>query len=397
MNLAPFLHKAIERAGYQNPTPIQAGLFPLIMDELDIIGQAQTGTGKTAAFTLPLVQIAADQDPAQGPVALVMVPTRELALQVATEVEKLSYTSQVTSVAVYGGKPLRQQIDRLKRNPHIVIGTPGRIIDLIKKNALRTNNLEVVVLDEADRMLDIGFRPDIEWILRRCPEERQTLLLSATVPDEVLQLAKRYMHQPKLVNFSSNQIAAESIDQYYFQVEEDHKTKLLVALLEQEKPEQAIVFCRTKIRTEMIYRRLDKLMKGVRCIHGDLSQSVRNRTMQDFRDRNFRIMVATDVMGRGIDISNVSHIINYDLPELSDDYVHRVGRTGRMGREGVAFSFVSREQGQLLTEIEKLINRLLERIDVKKYLPDYVEPTIKKNVAAIEEKVKRKHRRSIAF
>ena len=366
------------------------------MEEFDIIGQAQTGTGKTAAFTIPLIQLTEGTHANKGPLALVIVPTRELAVQVTAEVEKLSFKSDVTSTAVYGGKPLKQQATRLQKNPHIVVGTPGRIIDLIKKNALRTHSLETVVLDEADRMLDIGFRPDIEWILRQCPEERQTLLLSATVPEEVLRLAKRYMYRPKLVNFSPKQISAESIDQYYFQVEEKYKTDLLVALLEKEQPKQTIVFCRTKIRTEKMYRRLSKMMDGVQAIHGDLSQSVRNRTMQNFRERKFKILVATDVMGRGIDVSGISHIINYDLPELSDDYVHRVGRTGRMGREGVAYSFISRDEGRYLTEIEKRINRLLDRLKVTDYLPDYVEP-MKKDYSSLENKVKRKHRRSIAL
>lgn len=398
MEISEALRSAVKKAGYEAPTPIQAGLFPLVMEGFDIIGQAQTGTGKTAAFTLPLIENAADVDASQGPLALVIVPTRELALQVTTEVEKLSYKSRIASLAVYGGTPIRQQMDRLRKNPQIVVGTPGRIIDLIKKRCLRANNLDFVVLDEADRMLDIGFRPDIEWILRQCPEQRQTILLSATVPEEVLQLAKRYMYRPQLVNFSPKNISVDSIDQNYFLVEESTKMPLLNALLEKECPQQAIVFCRTKIRTEKIYRRLLKIMDGVQCIHGDMSQGARNRTMQSFRDRKFRIMVATDVMGRGIDVSGISHIINMDLPELSDDYVHRVGRTGRMGREGVAFSFVTKDEGIRLTEIEKRINLLLDRIPVSDYLPDFVEPT--RNPTSneeLEKRVKRKHRRSIAL
>ena len=398
LEISEALRSAVKKAGYEAPTPIQAGLFSLVMEGFDIIGQAQTGTGKTAAFTLPLIENAADVDASQGPLALVIVPTRELALQVTTEVEKLSYKSRIASLAVYGGTPIRQQMDRLRKNPQIVVGTPGRIIDLIKKRCLRANNLDFVVLDEADRMLDIGFRPDIEWILRQCPEQRQTILLSATVPEEVLQLAKRYMYRPQLVNFSPKNISVDSIDQNYFLVEESTKMPLLNALLEKECPQQAIVFCRTKIRTEKIYRRLLKIMDGVQCIHGDMSQGARNRTMQSFRDRKFRIMVATDVMGRGIDVSGISHIINMDLPELSDDYVHRVGRTGRMGREGVAFSFVTKDEGIRLTEIEKRINLLLDRIPVSDYLPDFVEPT--RNPTSneeLEKRVKRKHRRSIAL
>lgn len=396
MDLTPDMRAALKKAGYLAPTPIQAGLFPLVMEQHDVIGQAQTGTGKTAAFTIPLVQNTAGIDASQGPLALVVVPTRELALQVTTEVEKLSFKSDIASVAAYGGRPINQQVDRLARNPQIVVGTPGRLIDLIKRRALRANNLDYVVLDEADRMFDIGFLPDIEWILKQCPAERQTLLLSATVPDEILRLAKRHMYRPKLVNFSSKNVSADLIDQNYFFIEEPFKMDLLMALLEKEQPEQTIVFCRTKIRTEKIYRKLLKIMKGVQCMHGDMSQSARNRTMQSFRDRKFTILVATDVMGRGIDVSGISHIINMDMPELSDDYVHRVGRTGRMGREGVAYSFITKEQGNVLTEIEKRINKQLVRLKVTDYLPDFVEAK-PRDTTAIEQKIKRKHRRSIAF
>lgn len=399
MDLSPNMRAALADAGYEAPTPIQAGLFPMIMEEKDIIGQAQTGTGKTAAFTIPLVQNTDGIDASAGPLALVVVPTRELALQVTTEVEKLSRHSDVRSVAVYGGKPIRQQAERLEKNPQIVVGTPGRVIDMIKRRSLRVDNLDFVVLDEADRMFDIGFLPDIRWIMNRCPKERQTLLLSATVPDDILALAKQQMYRPMLVNFSPSKISAESIDQNYFLVEEESKMDLLLALLEKEQPEQTIVFCRTKIRTEKIYRRLLKLMDGVQCIHGDMSQSARNRTMQSFRDRKFTILVATDVMGRGIDVSGISHIINMDMPELSDDYVHRVGRTGRMGREGVAYSFITREQGGTLTEIEKRINKLLQRLEVTDYLPDYVDKRANRTnrAAEVEAKAKRKHRRSIAL
>ena len=270
-------------------------------------------------------------------------------------------SDHVKSVAVYGGKSIRWQINRLAEGADIVVGTPGRVIDHLNRGTLQVDKIEFVVLDEADRMLDIGFRPDIERILRRLPEERQTLLLSATLPGPILEISKRYMHQPKLINFSTNSLSAETIDQYYFTVRQDRKDQLLVSLLEREKPRQAIVFCRTKLGTERLYRKLLKTenFADARAIHGDMSQPNRDKVMASFRTGATRILVATDVVGRGIDVSHVSHIINFDIPELSDDYVHRVGRTGRMGREGVAYSLVTPLQRSALDQIEKRIDKEL--------------------------------------
>jgi len=218
-------------------------------------------------------------------------------------------------------------------------------------------------------MLDIGFRPDIEKILRRCPEERQTLLLSATVPTTIFNLAKRYMYRPRLLNFSSKQISADTIDQYYFTVEPHDKMRMLMALIDREDPKQGIIFCRTKRGTEKLYQKLSKRLKNVGCIHGDLNQSQRDRVMLAFREEKIQILLATDVVGRGIDVSTISHIINYDLPHFSEDYVHRVGRTGRMGREGIAFSFVTPEEGEYLTNIEIMIDKLLKRDQLKDFKP----------------------------
>jgi ATP-dependent RNA helicase DeaD len=391
LGLSPATMAAVERAGYEIPTPVQAGLIPRALQGIDVLGQARTGTGKTASFVLPILERMATPGRGGSPRALVLVPTRELAVQVRDEFEKLAHGSGIECVAVYGGKPLKGQIDKLARHPAVVVGTPGRVLDHMSRGTLKLSGLDIVTLDEADRMLDIGFRPDIEKILRRCPEGRQTLLLSATVPPPVQRLATRYMHNPEIMDFSTNELAVETIEQRYFTVEPTRKFDLLDRLLEREQPRQAIVFCRTKRGTDKVFERLSRRLarrsggrgerrrdrqeregsdhregsQAVACIHGDLAQNVRDRVMRQFREGTVQILVATDVVGRGIDVSSVSHIINYDVPEFCDDYVHRVGRTGRMGREGIAFTFVTPEEGTQLTRIEIRIERLLERDEIE--------------------------------
>jgi len=370
MGLSPATLAAVERAGYTTPTPVQAGLIPRALTGADVLGQARTGTGKTASFVLPILERVSKPGRGGGPRALVLVPTRELAVQVRDEFEKLASGTRILCVAVYGGKPIKGQIDKLSRHPAVVVGTPGRVLDHMSRGTISFSDIEVVTLDEADRMLDIGFRPDIEKILRRCPESRQTLLLSATVPPPVARLATRYMRDPEIMDFSVNELAVETIEQFYFTVEPMRKFDLLERLLDREKPRQVIVFCRTKRGTDKIFERLMRRRQGrgdggeLACIHGDLAQSARDRAMKAFRDGTVKVLVATDVVGRGIDVSGVSHIINYDIPEFCDDYVHRVGRTGRMGREGVAYTFVSPEEGPQLTRIEMRIERLLKRDEV---------------------------------
>ena len=361
--------QAVDRAGYTQPTPVQAGVIPRAIAGVDVLGQAQTGTGKTASFVLPILELLR-RSPGRGHGvrALVLVPTRELAVQVRDEFEKLAAGSKLRCVAVYGGKPIKAQIDKLAKNPEVVVGTPGRVLDHMSRGTLMLGTLDLATLDEADRMLDIGFRPDIEKILRRCPQSRQTLLLSATVPPPVARLATRYMRDPEILDFSTNEISVETIEQFYFTVDPSRKFALLEQLLEREQPRQAIVFCRTKRGTDKIHERLQRRRKdnktSVACIHGDLAQNVRDRVMRQFREAQIQVLVATDVVGRGIDVSGVSHIINYDIPEFCDDYVHRVGRTGRMGREGIAYTFVAPEEGTQLTRIEMRIDKLLERSEI---------------------------------
>ncbi|HET6882150.1 MAG TPA: DEAD/DEAH box helicase [Pirellulales bacterium] len=354
---------SLDRAGYLQPTPIQAGLIPRALEGVDLLGQARTGTGKTAAFAIPILE-KLDRH-GHAPQAMVLVPTRELAVQVRDEFIKLAHGRKTHIVALYGGTPIRQQIEKLQRGADCVVGTPGRVLDHIARGTLTLNELKFVVLDEADRMLDIGFRPDIEKILRRCPSSRQTLLLSATVPPPVARLATRYMRDPETLNFSPTDVSVETIEQFYFTVVPEKKFELLVKLLRRDVPRQTIVFCRTKRGTEKVFRHLQKKIEGVDCIHGDLPQKSRDRAMSRFREGQIRCLVATDVVGRGIDVSGISHIINYDIPSFCDDYVHRVGRTGRMGREGVAYTFVTPEEGPELTRIEMRIEKLLTRAELE--------------------------------
>ena len=367
------MQKALKKAGYDYATPVQAGVIPEALQGNDVIGQARTGTGKTASFVIPILEQLDSVQQCPGPQALVLVPTRELAVQVRDEVAKLSHGRRIGCVALYGGKPIRGQIEKLKRGARVVVGTPGRVLDHIGRGTLDLRNIWCAVLDEADRMLDIGFRPDIEKILRRCPKDRQTLLLSATVPPPIERLARHYMHDPVTLNFSPKELAVETIEQSYFTVENERKFDLLVKLVEREQPRQAIIFCRTKRGVDRLLRRMTKKVKSVDSIHGDLQQSARDRVMKRFRDNELRYLVATDVVGRGIDVTGISHIINFDMPQFCDDYVHRVGRTGRMGREGIAFSFVTPEEGPELTRIEQRINRMLKRDEIEGFDAEFVE------------------------
>jgi len=378
------MQEALRKARYLDATPVQAGTIPLALEGVDVMAQARTGTGKTAAFAIPILERLAQGKRPTMPHALVLVPTRELAVQVRDEFNKLAPDRRNVCVALYGGKPIRGQIERLRRHPYVVVGTPGRVLDHIGRGSLQLKALSCVVLDEADRMLDIGFRPDIEKILRACPRQRQTLLLSATVPPPVERLAKRYMHDPEVLDFSSQEVAVSTIEQFYFTVDPDRKFGLLLRLLEREQPRQAIVFCRTKRGTERLYQRLKKKRsESVQCMHGDMQQGARDRVMSDFREGKITILVATDVVGRGIDVTAISHIVNYDTPQFCDDYVHRVGRTGRMGREGVAYTFVMPEEGSELTRIEMRINKLLKRDEIPGYAS--VAPTTGEPAAPVTE------------
>lgn len=356
LSLSPGLQEALRAVGYVQPTPIQAAFIPKALEGKDLLGQAQTGTGKTAAFLLPILNRLTDE---KRPQALILGPTRELTQQVTDEALRLRGNLPIAVAAVYGGQHMQRQIRELQAGAQVVIGTPGRIIDMLQRGHLKTDGIRFVVLDEADRMLDIGFRPDIERILRRVPTERQTLLLSATMPPQVQRLATKYMKHPESLDLSSGEISVDRIEQRYFTVDEDRKFELLLRLLVREKPRQCLIFCQMKSSVRKLAGELGRRVKGVMAMRGDLPQSVRNRVMQAFRDGTVRILVATDVVGRGIDVKDISHVINFDIPEDPDAYVHRVGRTGRIGRDGKAFTFVTPDQGRLLTQVEVYINKMV--------------------------------------
>ncbi len=367
LNLSEITQRAIKRLGYEKPSPIQASVIPWALKGYDVIGQARTGTGKTASFAIPILEQLDPLRTSRYPQALVLVPTRELAAQVHGEFVKLAYGCPTEVLEVAGGKHMTKQLKAFEGAVQVVVGTPGRVIDHINRGSLKLNNIWCIVLDEADRMLDIGFRPDIERILRRCPENRQTLLLSATLDDEVKRLAEKYLFEPVRVDCSQKDVSVDTIEQRYLTVAPEQKFDVLVQLLAREKPPQTIIFCRTKLGTAKLHNQLEKVLPRIpelanmrlSTIHGNMNQSQRDSVFKSLRSGDVQILVATDVVGRGIDVTTISHIVNYDLPDDVDDYVHRVGRTGRMGRDGIAFTFIFKGQGELLTEIEQRINREL--------------------------------------
>ncbi|PKM42876.1 MAG: RNA helicase [Firmicutes bacterium HGW-Firmicutes-8] len=359
LKISKKVFSAISDMGFEEPTPIQMAAIPLLMEGWDVIGQAQTGTGKTAAFAIPIIE---KLNPKLRSVqALVITPTRELAIQVAEEVAKIGKSSEVRTLAIYGGQSIDRQIMALKRGVHIAVGTPGRIMDHLRRKTLKLNDVLFMVLDEADEMLDMGFIDDIETILRETPEDKQTLLFSATMPDEIQRLARRYLRDPKVLSVSRDELTVPLTEQVFYEVKEHNKLDGLCRVLDTSKINLAIIFCRTK-------RGVDELVAGLEArgyeadgLHGDLNQAQRNRVMKKFREGQVEIMVATDVAARGLDIENVSHVINYDIPQDPESYVHRIGRTGRAGKSGIAISFVIPREYRQFRMIEKLINTRIKR------------------------------------
>jgi len=366
-DLSPKVLRAVTEMGFEEATPIQEKTIPLAMEGRDLIGQAQTGTGKTAAFGLPLVnKIDVTENRI---VALIMCPTRELAIQVAEEISKLGRFKGIRSLPIYGGQDIVKQIRALKKKPQIIIGTPGRLLDHINRKTIKLEDVQTVVLDEADEMLDMGFMDDIQSILSQVPEERHTMLFSATMPANIQKLAHQFLRNPEHVSVIPKQVSAPTIDQSYIEIHERQKFEALSRLLDMESPELAIIFGRTKRRVDELSEALQKRGYAAEGLHGDLSQNQRDNVMRKFRDGSIDVLVATDVAARGLDVSGVTHVINFDLPQDPESYVHRIGRTGRAGKEGTAWTFVTPREVDHLHFIEKVTRHRI----MKKQLPSVAE------------------------
>ena len=366
LGLSPPTLQALREVGYEAPSPIQQQAIPALLAGRDVIGQAQTGTGKTAAFGLPILEYI---DPGESGVqALVLTPTRELCIQVTQALRTYGAHTGIDVVAVFGGAPIRSQQAQLRAGGHLVVGTVGRVLDLISRRSLILNDCRFVVLDEADEMLDLGFLEDVEKILSLTPASRQTALFSATIPEPIRALADNYMYDPILIHVEAPTLTIDTVEQFQLLLEAPDKPQALIEVLRAEaasagadEPQQAIVFVRTKVRCEQLFRLLRDRGLNVRALHGDMSQGSRDGVMLAFKAGQVPVLIATDVAARGLDISTVTHVINYDVPTSPDTYVHRIGRTGRVGRWGRAITFVERRQQRELKAIERHIGTAISR------------------------------------
>jgi ATP-dependent RNA helicase DeaD len=374
--------KALDDMGFEEPSPIQEQTIPMLLSGKDVIGQAQTGTGKTAAFGVPIME---RWDPKQRAVqALVLTPTRELAIQVAEELTKIGKYVRIKTNAIYGGQSIERQIRSLRFGVDVVIGTPGRIMDHMRRGTLNLNEVRMVVLDEADEMLDMGFVEDIEFILKETPATRQTLLFSATMPEEIKRLAVRYMKEPQHIAASPQQLTVPQIEQLFYEVRSSFKTDAVCRVLDMSEVERGIIFCRTKKGVDELVEALQARGYLAEGIHGDMNQAQRNRVMSKFKEGNVELLVATDVAARGLDIQDVTHVLNFDIPQDPESYVHRIGRTGRAGRTGTAITFISaREFGQL-----RLIERVTKTRIQRRPLPSMMDVAEKQREQLKERLVK---------
>src|SRR3954471_8233541 len=354
LGLSEPLVEALQHLGYENPTPIQEEAIPGLLEGRDIIGQAQTGTGKTAAFGLPLLQYIDTRDDEVQ--ALVLTPTRELCIQVTQALRAYGEKKGVKVVAVFGGAPIRSQQVQLKEGAQVVVGTVGRVMDLMSRHSLMLTAARFVVLDEADEMLDLGFLEDVEMILSRCPSGRQTALFSATMPTEIKKLAEKGMYDPVTLKVRAATLTIDTVEQFYVEVPDREKADALARVLKAERPTQAIIFVRTKIGVDRLARALNDKGLRVKALHGDMSQGSRDGVMIAFKDGREKLLIATDIAARGLDISGVSHVINYDMPNSPEVYVHRIGRTGRVGRSGRAITLVTPKQLRDLDAVRKHAN-----------------------------------------
>ncbi len=382
LGLMPELLKAVADSGYSSPTPIQAQAIPVVLAGKDVMGGAQTGTGKTAGFTLPLLQRLSrhantSPSPARHPVrALILTPTRELAMQVYDSVKTYGKYLALRSMVIYGGVPIEPQMEELRQGREIVVATPGRLLDHVQQRSVSFGQVEVLVLDEADRMLDMGFIPDVKRILALLPKERQSLLFSATFSDEIKKLADAMLRQPVLIEVARRSSVTETVTHRVHPVAHDAKRALLAYLLKSSSVSQVLVFVGTKFGASRLAHYLERQGINATAIHGDKSQQQRTEALEAFKDGRVRVLVATDVAARGLDIDDLPHVINFELPHVPEDYVHRIGRTGRAGKSGDATSLVCAEERGRLAEIEKLIKRQIEQVVIPGFEPEpeYSEP-----------------------
>ncbi len=386
--------QALADMGFEEPTPIQAKTIPLLLAGKDIIGQAQTGTGKTAAFGIPIVE---KVNLKEGVQALVVTPTRELAIQVAEEISRIGRFKRIKTLPIYGGESIERQLRALRFGVHVVIGTPGRLLDHLRRRSMKLDRVKMVVLDEADEMLDMGFIDDVEAIMKATPEDRQTLFFSATVSREVQDLTKRYLNDPEFITVSRGNITAPQIEQVYFETKERNKVETLTKLLDYMDISKAIIFCRTKRGVDELVAKMEARAYPVAGLHGDLSQYQRNQVMRRFKNNQVEVLVATDVAARGLDIENISHVINYDLPQDVEFYVHRIGRTGRAGKEGMAVTLITPRDYPQLRLIEKTTKTRIRRQN----LPDSADlaerqkETLKEKIRVVIGEGKLGHFRSL--
>src|SRR3954470_3116234 len=377
--------KAVLSMGFEEATPIQTETIPLGLKGIDLIGQAQTGTGKTAAFGIPLVEkIDTSADAIQG---IIIAPTRELAIQVSEELYKIGSGKRVRVLSIYGGQDISRQIRSLKKFPHIIVGTPGRVLDHINRKTMRLDTVNTVILDEADEMLNMGFIEDIESILASTPAERQTLLFSATMPGPIQRMAEKFMKDPQIVRVKTKEMTVPSIEQFYLEVLERNKFDVLTRLLDIQSPELAIVFGRTKRRVDELSEALNLRGYTAEGIHGDLSQAKRISVLRKFKEGTIDVLVATDVAARGLDISGVTHVYNFDIPQDPESYVHRIGRTGRAGNAGVAITLITPREKSYLHVVEKTTRKKMERMEpptLNEALEGQQKAAIEKIVQTIE-------------
>lgn len=364
LNLSREVLQAIEEMGFVNPSEVQEGTIPEILDGHDLLAQAQTGTGKTASFGIPMIEKIVDNN-YESLQALVLVPTRELARQVSEELQKLArHKKFIKILAIYGGADMGKQLRELKRGASIVVGTPGRIMDHMKRKTIDLSDLKFLVLDEADEMFDMGFRDDMKTIIEKTNDDRQTLFFSATFDNEIKEFSKLYQTNPKKVIIEKKELTAEKIKQYYLELNRNMKTEILNRLILIHKPKKSIIFCNTKRMVENLEEEIAQKGYKVDSLHGDMRQSSRDNVMKKFRKGTIDVLIATDVAARGLDVSDIDIVFNYDLPQQAEYYVHRIGRTARAGKKGLSFSFVTSRDYPKFREIEKYANIKMERIDL---------------------------------